>query len=454
MMIEEAFENARGKSILFLGRLKNFTEDEVKIFLKQYDAKYADVLDEDVAVVVESTMMSPPDEEVSYLVYKEKIPTFKLDAFEKLYAEKITANSLLMSLKLSNDQERLIRLLKNEAFDKSLYLKLFKLYDWKGEGVHESDENRDVTTTFVKRFYNPDSFMDPAMIYSAITLTSIITDSQDAEVLDAILTMPHYKIKVSRSEFKRPQTLKELVALNTYASQETLKQLSNFNNHDIDYFLVQNAILPAALQEKIYTRASEDIMIMLAQNENLSEVLFEKLLEEREEVVQNLLVYQKMTTSRYEKAKKSPYIEVVGENELIEEIVEALLESDNLMLQRRLAANPTLNGDRLEKIYARYHDRVIYDLCSNPNLKASMIEEFAKRDDRELDCILAANPSTPQTILIAYFNQADSALNRALASNESMPIAYLQQFQLDSALMNILSKNKTFTKNILNNLGI
>jgi len=453
-MIEEAFVKAKGKSVLFLGRLKNFTEEEVKIFLKQYGLEFSATLDDNVAVMVESTMMSPPEEEVSYTVYKQKIPTFRLDVFEKLYAEKITPNSLLMSLKLSNDQERLIRLLKNEAFDKSLYLKLFKLYDWKGEGVHESDENRDVTTTFVKRFYNPDSFMDPAMIYSAITLTSIIANSEDAEVLDAILTMPQYEIKVSRSEIKKPKTLKELVALNPFASKETLKQLSNFNDKTIDYFLVQNDSLSEDLQEKIYARASDDIMIMLSQNENLSDELFEKLLQEKEEVVQNLLVYQKMTKARYEKAKSSSEIEVVGENEMIDEILEELLKSDKLMLQRRLASNPTVDGDTLEKIYATYQDSVLADLCSNPNLKSIMIEEFVKKNDKELDLLLAANPNTATEILINYFNQEDEELNLALASNEALPLEYLQQLQLNSTLMNTLGNNKTFTENILNNLGV
>jgi len=451
-MIEAAFINAQGKKVLFLGRLKNFTEDEVKIFLKQYELEFSDTLDEDVAVVIESTMMSPPEEEVSYDVYKQKIPTFRLDVFEKLYAEKITPNSLLMALKLSNDQERLIRLLKNEAFEKSLYLKLFKLYDWKGEGVHDSDENRDVTTTFVKRFYNPDSFMDPAMIYSAITLTSIIADSEDAEVLDAILTMPEYEIKVSRSEVKKPKTLKELVALNPHASAETLKQLSNFKDQTIDYFLVQNDMLAKELQEKIYARASEDIMIMLAQNENLSEELFEKLLAHSGDIAQNLLVYQKMSKERYEKAKNSPEAEVIGENEEIAEILEELLKSDNVMLQRRLASNTTVGSESLEKIYAGFGEKVIADLCSNPNLSTIMIEEFVKLG--KYDETLAANPSTPTEILIGYFNQEDKALNLALASNEALPLAYLQQLQLDTTLMNTLANNKTFTKNILNNLGI
>ncbi len=450
-MIEKAFEDAKGKSVLFLGRLKNFTEDEVKIFLKQYALEFSTILDENVAVVIESTMMSPPDEEISYEVYQQKIPTFRLDVFEKLYAQKITPDSLLMSLKLSNDQERLSRLLKNEAFDKSLYLKLFKLYDWKGDGVHESDENRDVTTTFVKRFYNPEQFMDPAMVYSPITLMTIAAESEDSEVLEAFLSMPHYQIKISKGE-RRPKTLKEMVALNPHSSETSLKQLSNFNHHDIDYFLVQNDTLSEALQEKIYARAGYDTKKMLTQNANLSDALFEKLFGEDEEIVSYLFTFAKIDKARLKRVKNHKHFAVIGDGEGIEEVLPALLEMDDVALQKRLAENPIVKTNALEKIYKKYGKEVAKSLCHNPNLSAIMIEEFAKEGG--YDEILAANPATPTQILIGYFNQADEGLNRALASNESMPIAYLQQFQLDPSLMNILSNNKTFTENLLIGLGI
>ena len=450
-MTEKAFIEAKGKSVLFLGRLKNFTQEEVGIFLKQYELEFSDVLDENIAVVIESTMMSPPEEEVSYEVYKQKIPTFRLDVFEKLYAEKITPNSLLMSLKLSNDQERLIRLLKNEAFEKSLFLKLFKLYDWKGEGVHEIDENRDVTTTFVKRFYNPEQFMDPAMVYSPITLMTIAAESEDSEVLEAFLTMPHYQIKISKGE-RRPKTLKEMVALNPSTSQESLKQLSNFNHQDIDYFLVQNDSLPEPLQEKIYARAGHDTKKMLTQNENLSDSIFEKLFAEEEEIVSYLFTFAKIDKVRLERVKAHPHFAVLGDGEGIEEVLSELLEMDNLALLKNLAENPIVKTKDLEKIYKKYDKEVIEALCHNPNLSPIMIDEFAK--DSEYAVILAANTATPTEILIGYFNQGEDSLNKALASNEAMPLEYLQQFQLDSSLMNILSDNSTFTKNLLNNLGI
>jgi len=450
-MIEQAFQEAQGKLVLFLGRLKNFTEDEVSIFLNQYDASYTDTLDENVAVVIESTMMTPAQEEVSYEVYKAKIPTFRLDEFEKLYAQKITPNSLLMSLKLSNDQNRLIRLLKNEAFEKSLYLKLFKLYDWRGLEVHESDENRDVTTTFVKRFYNPEQFMDPAMIYSPVTLMTIVAECEDAEVLEAMMSIPHYEIKISKNE-RRPRTLKEMIALNPHANDSTLTQLSRFKNLDIDYFLVQNDSLSHTLQEEIYARADYDIKRMMTLNENLSDALFEKLLQEDDDIAATLLVYAKIDKVRLEKVRGHKMLSVIGDGEGIAEVVDMLLEIEDEALQERLAENPLVPTEALEKIYARYHDKVAEALCKNPNTPASRLEEFSKQGVYEE--ALAANPSTPTEILIGYHDRGEAPLNRALASNEALPIEYLQQLQLDSSLMNILSENETFTKNLLNGLGI
>ncbi len=450
-MIEKAFENARGKSVLFLGRLKNFTAEEVKIFLKQYRADFTEKLDENVAVVIESTMLNPPQEEVSYEVYKQKIPTFRLDEFEKLYAQKITPDSLLMSLKLSNDQSRIIRLLKNEAFDDAMYLKLFKLYDWKGLEVHESDENRDVTTTFVKRFYNPEQFMDPAMIYSPVTLMTIVAESDDAEVLEAMLSFPHYEIKISKNE-RRPRTLKEMIALNTHANEVTLKQLSRFKNLDIDYFLVQNDSLSHRLQEEIYERATYETKKMLTQNQNLSDALFDKLLQEDEEIVSYLFTFAKIDENRLEKVRGHQHFAVLGDGEGIEEVLPILLEIDDEKLHYKLAENPLVKAASLEKIYARYGEKMIPALCANPHTPTNMLEAFSKMGD--FDVILAANPSTPTEILIAYFNLSDDALNLALASNEALPIEYLQQLQLDSSLMNTLANNKTFTKNLLNGLGI
>jgi len=257
----------QGGTVLFLGRVTNFTAEEISNFLEAQGMKYADKYEEqEVAIVVLSTMMTPLEEQHSYTLYNAKIPEFRLAQFEEFYTKHIKPNTLMMSLKLSNDQERLKRLLKNSSFGDEVYLKLFKMYDWGADGVYDNDANRDTTITFVDRFYKPDGFRDPAMVYSPITLSNIARDAKKPAILDAMLTMPNHEIKQSRKEDLRPKNLRELVALNPMISRENIRYLLSFNDSRINSFLACNDAINLKEQEYIYRQANEVTKIMLTQN--------------------------------------------------------------------------------------------------------------------------------------------------------------------------------------------
>ncbi len=91
--------------------------------------KYADSYREqdDIALLILSTMMTPFEEQYAYDLYEKGIPDLPLSDFESYYTKHIKPNTLLMSLKLSNDQERLRTFIKNESrfLMKGLSLKLF-----------------------------------------------------------------------------------------------------------------------------------------------------------------------------------------------------------------------------------------------------------------------------------------------------------------------------------------
>jgi hypothetical protein len=458
MKIEKLFEDNRGKSVLFLGRVQNLTVEEIQLFLDQFDMKYIEEADDNMALMIESSMMTPIEEDIAYDLYKGGLASFKLSEFEKFYALKIKPNSLLMSLKLSNNQERLKRVLKNESFEDDLFLKLFRLYDWCGEGVYDNDDNRDMSISFVKRFYRPDSFMDPAIIYSPVTLSTVISSSEDSQLLDVVLSMPNYGFLSTKNERKRAKNLRELVASNRYISIDSMKKLLSFRDGDIDYFLASNISLNDFMQDEIYQRADDDIKMMLSQNSSLSEKLFDTLLNESEIVVQNLLAFGIITEDRLEKilSKNLPnkLFSIVGENSSIEDIVSQLLSLDIEPLALRLSANSVVKGNFLDEIYKKFGDSVVLSLSTNPNISSALIEEFFEKSDYEIDKLLAANPASPKEILVKLFDREDREINKALASNESLELYYLQQLQLDSSLLNTLSKNRTFTENILNNLGI
>ena len=443
----------QGGTVLFLGRVTNFTAEEISNFLEAQGMKYADKYEEqEVAIVVLSTMMTPVEEQHSYTLYNAKIPEFRLVQFEEFYTKHIKPNTLMMSLKLSNDQERLKRLLKNSSFGDEVYLKLFKMYDWGADGVYDNDANRDTTITFVDRFYNPDGFRDPAMVYSPITLSNIARDAKDPAILDAMLTMPNHEIKQSRKEDLRPKNLRELVALNPMISRENIRYLLSFNDIRINSFLACNDAINLKEQEYIYRQANEVTKIMLTQNNSLEDTLFKELLGADEEIVKSLLTFQKLNEKRLayilEKAFSDELLAYMGENQSIASILKDVIGL-NRVLDYTLASNRSLDKFSLESLYERYGDELMLPLSSNPNISVALLEQFYNSKNREVVQNIATNPSTSKEILKELCERNEHELNRYLVLNPSVDLLYLETFALDSELIMLMSQNQTYLDSII-----
>ena len=452
MKIEEVIANNQGGTVLFLGRTPNFTKEELTNFLEAKGMKYANRYNgQEVALTVLSTMLTPLEDDISYTLYDAKVPEVRLEEFEAYYTKHIKPNTLMMSLKLSNDQERLKRQLKNESFSDEVYLKLFKMYDWCSSGVFDTDDNRDVTITFIKRFYSPDSFYDPTIVHSPITLSNIAYDTKRAEVLNGLLSMPNYEIKHSKKYTLRPKNLREVVALNEYIASEDIRFLLSFNNERINTFLASNSAIRLKEQEYILAMANEATKLMLTQNSSLDDKIFDKLLADEDEVVKSLLTFQPITKQRLELILKANLNEEVlaylGDNYSIEEIANELLFL-NKSLDYKLASNSKIKNELLEKLYKKYGNRIILPLSLNPNLSYKRLDEFYRLNNRELTLNLASNPTTPKDILKELCEQNEHELNKALALNPSVELFYLQSFALDSELIQLMRKNKTYLDSI------
>ena len=452
------FKEKQNGVVLFLGRVVNFTEVEIKNFLEEQGMQYANKYEgQEIALVVLSSMLTPLEEQISYDLYDIGVPDVSLSKFEEYFTTHIKPNSLIMSLKLSNDQDRLKRLLKNEAFLDEVYLKLFRLYNWGNNGIYENNDNRDITISFVKRFYRPNGFRDPAMIYAPTTVMNVAQESKDSILLDAMLTMPNHQIKISQREEKRPKNIRELVAFNEYISQETVKRLLGFNNVDINYFIASNSALTQTQQKHIFDKSDNNIKMMLAHNSNLSDNLFEKLLT-KIDTIKTILTFQTLNSKRLEiilsNIKDFKTISHIGYNLNIKDIIESLSDLNIKELDFKLASNISVKEKYLKELYNRHKNKIVIELSKNSNLSKEMIEEFYKSKDTEIIKALAVNTSTPTKILDEMCELNDRELNRLLASNSSVSLSYLQQFQLDPTLIMILAKNETYGKNILTGLGI
>ena len=452
MKIEEIIKKNQNSTVLFLGRVTNFTAEELTNFLEAQGMTYADkYIGQEIAFVVLSSMLTPVEEDISNNLYTMKVPELRLVEFEKFYTKHIKPNTLMMSLKLSNDQERLKRLLKNSSFTDEVFLKLFKMYDWGGEGVYDNDENRDATITFVERFYRPNGFRDPAMVYSPITLSNIARDAKRADILDVMLTMPNHEIKLSRKEDMRPKNLREIIALNQNIASENIRYLLSFNDERINSFLACNSAITAKEQEYIYGKANVVTKIMLTQNSNLDDEIFKELLMEDEMSQKSLLTFQKMTAKRIkyilEVGLSDKVIALLGENILIEDVTESLI-GINRFLDYNLASNQVLSQELLSNLYETYADEFMLPLSSNVNTSVELLREFYESDNIEVIKNLAANRSTDKKILKELCERNEHELNRALSLNPSVELFYLEQFALDTELIMLMSKNQTYLASI------
>jgi len=452
MKIEEIIKNNQDGTVLFLGRVTNFTPDELTHFLEAQGMKYADKYKgQEVALTVLSTMMTPLEDDISYQLYDAKVPEVRLAEFEEFYTKHIKPNTLMMSLKLSNDQERLKRLLKNSSFSDEVFLKLFKMYDWGNDGVYETDDNRDATITFVERFYRPDGFRDPAMVYSPITLSNIARDAKSSDILDAMLTMPNHEIKQSRKEDMRPKNLREIIALNPNISRENIRYLLSFNESRINTFLACNSAITLQEQEHIYAKSDDTTQIMLTQNNALDDKLFNELLLAKDETVQSLLTFQKINSTRLkailEANLSEEILSALGENGSIGEVASDLV-GINRALDYKLASNRALDEVLLEKLYNKYKEAFALPLSVNPNTPIFLLKEFYNASNREVILNLASNSSTPKEILKELCEQDEHEINCRLALNPSVGLEYLQQFALNTELIMLMSQNETYLASV------
>jgi len=449
-LIKHIFNTFQNGTVLFLGRVTHFSDREIREHTEVQGMKYINKYeDSDPVLLVLSRRLTSVEEQISEMLYSRGVPDVTLEAFEQYMSAHIKPDTLLMSLKLSGDQVRLKRLLGNEAFSNVLFLKLLRMYEWGEEGVHENDANRDVTISFVKRFFRPEGFRDSAMVYAPTTLMIIAKESSDPAVLEAILSMPNHEVKVSRYEQKRPKNLREMVAFNPHISKNSLQRLLSYASPDIDYFLASNAAAEQDALAQIYARADRQTKQMMTQHPRLPDALFEALLQEKaSEIVQSLLVFQPFDEKRLAQVWASPEIAYLGANRGIGAYAQRLLALENTVLDRALAANPSVDRATLEQLAARYGERIAVPLASNPAISPEMAAQLYSGGERSVLEALSANPATPVKILNALCELEERALNRQLASNPSVEIAWLRQFQLDTSLIRILAENPTYGEHI------
>jgi len=450
-MIKNILE-AKGAKILFLGKILNFSKQEINNFLNKYDAKAIfEYENQDIDLVVLSSLISPIEEELSYTLYEQNIPDVKLEEFEAYYISTLKPNSLLMSLKLSNNQERLISFLKSKALSDELFLKLLKLYSWNSEGLFDSDSNRDVALSFIERFFKRENYYNHTDIaHSPTTILNIALNSTNSDVLETLLTMPNLAINTRGQEPWKPKDLREFIATNSYINSHTKKLLLNFNSNRIFRIIALNSALNANEQEFIYDKLDTQGKINLSINKNLDDKIFNRLLNEDIEVVQALLLSQKISKDKLSTIEPK-YLPILCQNPNISHLKDQLLFKTK-ELDFAIASNSVLESSEIENLYKKYGLEIALELAQNPNTPSTILEEFYKLNNLEITKAIATNPNTSEYIIDELFNKNSNELNTQLAKNPNLKSEYIEYFKLDPKLLLLMSQAQDIKSKIVSEI--
>jgi len=438
-------EQLKNQTLLFLGKSMIFSDSEITNFLKGYDIAFSRSY-EGQEHIVEHRKINPVEEDISNMGYEAKANFYKMEEFEKLMSASLDINSVLMAIKLSNDNERIERMLANEYISDELYIKLLNLYEWEEEEFGDSTSDRDVLTHTLKRFLDL-NFNETDLYFSPLSLLKLAKEAQNQELLLALVHFPNVSFLQKN---KTKITLKEALAQSPYIDRKVTKKLLSYKDASIEFFIASNEVVELDILKALHSK-SKEVNQALASNESIDDELFFQLLDEYE----ILLKYQPITIERQNRVRTiNEANQILSSNRNIDRaVIEELLRQEDEEINQNLLLNPKLDHRVIEQLFAKNNPTLYPNIAQNPKTPIEIIEALYEQDNYAVNIALAGNPSTPIIILEALY-QDDFELHKALARNPSTPLEILNILKIDTRLRNELTHNKTFTDSIVKSQGL
>ncbi len=458
MSIEKIVDKLAGKSVLFVGKTKTMSREDIELFLEQSGAVRADdESDESIGMIVFGRLVNPVEEAMCDSMEKKGIPVVSIEELERYYAATIDRDALLGSLTLFRNKERIINLLNNRAIPDRLYCEILKLYDWEGKGPFETDENRDVAGSLVARYY-PDINSNHNIQYSPLGPFLVAAQCDDEKLLEAMAMIPDYEISQRSVDVWMPRTLHESLLINPAIPESLLKKYAGSMIERERAFAAMHEKLPTELQHRLYDNGSELVLEALAKNPSLDPSLHERLLKSGIEAVRlSFLKSQPLSDRILDDIQEydEDTLRAIGKNRhLSEENALKLIRSGKSSLLESLAENERVSPAVYEALYAKKEMAIYRKLATNEAVGEDILQKLLRIRDKEVYIGLAANPSMPQVHLKNFSKIRDRGIMAALASNPSTPIDILLGYQTDSELNTIVKRNEAFGAYIKHNIGM
>jgi hypothetical protein len=398
------YDELHGKSILLLGKPRALNFEEFETLLKLHEISLSSKYEENVALVIEGKLMNPLQQDEGARLYElGVIPIVAIEGVEQWLCGSIEPNRLLMSLKLSRDQERLVDFIQNRYISNELFFKLLKLYDWQSEGLFDNDSNRNVTAALISRFYK-DIERNHNVQYAMSGLTHLIQKYGTTELIDAIS-----ELSPIVREFKNPndRTLAgvlDAMALHPQTDEKILRQLIGERSE-----LLARRV-PLALETELLALKNETIDQLLSYNETLSSDGANRL-----EALHQQFIAQSfpLDEDRFDRLLNHCAVSLASNTSLSVTMQQTLIELDEVEVNLALAANASIASNLLALLYesGRYNMRI----AGNRAVTPQQCETLWSSNDPAVLNALAANVSTPVEIL--YQLALDSRYERSVKTN-------------------------------------
>lgn len=411
------YEELSGKSVLLLGKTRSLNMQEFETLLKLHGIALATRYENTVAVVVEGRLMNPLEQEESGRLYAiEAAPIVDIGSLEKWLCGSIEPNRLLMSLKLSNDQERLVDFIQNPYIGDSLFFKLLKLYDWQNEGFFDNDSNRDVTASIIGRFYQ-DLERNHNVQYAMSGLAHLIERYGTGELIEAISELSPIQKELKNPGDRSLFGVLDAMAIHPQTNERILRVLMQERSE----ILAQR--VPLSLEKELLALNDPSINALLASNESLSQ---EAAFHLEAGYSETIAAHVRLDDERFDRLMMTHSSALASNRSLTSAMQQRLSESDDTAVLKALCMNPSVD------------ERFLTALCERGGFEAE----------------LASNPSLPLLFLEKLFEKGESTIVSALAANPSTPVAILYQLSLDQRYERSVKTNPAYGKHIqIYNIG-
>jgi len=411
------FQELIGKSVVLFGKTRSLNRNEFETLLKLHHIELTQKWEEKSVLIIEGRLMNPLEQEESAALYERRAaPIVEINTIEEWLCRSIEPNRLLMSLKLSNDQERLVDFIQNPYISNELFFKLLKLYDWQNEGLFDNDRNRDVTASIIGRFYK-DLSRNHNVQYAMSGLSHLIERYGNGELIDAISELSPIKKELKSPSDRSLSGVLDAMAIHAETNERILRLLLNSRA----FILAQR--IPLTLEKELMDLEDEAIQHFLASNASLS-------------AGASLMLEEKLP-------------DLIGANALLDEG-----HFERLVMEHSaaLATNKSLNNSMQERLFQSEERDVHAGLAMNPSVDESLLIELYQRGRCNLE--LASNPSLPQYLLAELYTKGERAILSALALNLSTPVDILYQLSLDQRFERSVKTNPAYGKHIqIHNIG-